>query len=220
MAKSQKYFLVVFVSLFIAGCASVPYVPPVSQPMAVPGIYHRVIPGETLWRISKMYNVDLEEIARVNRIADATRIEKGQMILIPRVEKRPACPVISDSEDFIWPIKGRVISGFGQTYSNMINKGINIAPYGDASVVASRGGKVIFYSENFGNFGRTIIIDHGDGLSSVYARNSQVFIKLGDSVAKGMTISRAGSAGRDKSTYLHFEIRKGHIPQNPNYYLP
>jgi murein DD-endopeptidase MepM/ murein hydrolase activator NlpD len=122
-------------------------------------------------------------------------------------------------EEFIWPIKGRVISAFGQTFNNMINKGINIQPYGALDVVAARSGRVIFYNDNFENFGKTIIIGHNDGLSTIYARNSEVFIRVGDKVQKGTLIAKAGSAGRDKTTYLHFEVRKGHIPQNPFFYL-
>jgi murein DD-endopeptidase MepM/ murein hydrolase activator NlpD len=64
-----------------------------------------------------------------------------------------------------------------------------------------------------------LIIDHGDGFSSVYARNSEVFIKVGENIKKGTVIAKVGSAGRDKNEYLHFQIRKGHIPQNPNFYL-
>jgi murein DD-endopeptidase MepM/ murein hydrolase activator NlpD len=102
----------------------------------------------------------------------------------------------------------------------MVNKGINIAPTGSPDVLAMRSGKVIFYADNFGSFGKTIIIDHGDGLSTVYARNQDVFIKPGEWVKKGSVIAKAGSAGRDKDIYLHFEIRRSGAPQNPYYYLP
>ena len=204
------------------GCASAPYVPPTILPpqQGVAGVYHRVEKGETLWRISKAYNVDLDEIARVNRIADTTTIEQGQLILIPKAQVRQTIPVTGGADDFMWPLRGRVMCAFGATSNNMVNKGVNIRPLSSADVVASRSGKVVFYSDNFGSFGKTIIIDHGDGLSSVYARNADVFVKAGDSVAKGTVIAKVGSAGRDKTTYLHFEIRKAHIPQNPGYYLP
>ena len=102
----------------------------------------------------------------------------------------------------------------------MLNKGINIQPYSGSDVVAARSGRVVFYADNFGGYGKTIIIEHEDGLSTVYARNQSVFTKAGESVQKGAVIAKAGSAGRDKNTYLHFEIRKGHIAQNPYYYLP
>ena len=95
-----------------------------------------------------------------------------------------------------------------------------IQPSGNLDVIASRNGRVVFLSENFGGFGKTLIVDHGDGLSTVYARNLAVFVKAGDNVQKGQLIARAGSAGRDKNVYLHFEVRKGYVSQNPYYYLP
>jgi len=200
------------------GCATVPSVaPPISA--KIPGTYHRVEKSQTLWRISKIYNVDLEELVKINHISDAASIEVGQMIFIPQQKK--ALSLINEylGEDFIWPIKGRVISTFGQTYDNMINKGMNITPNRPQDVVATRSGKVIFYSPDLKGFGKTIIIDHGDGFSTVYAGNSEVLIKTGDMIQKGTTIAKIGSS-RSRNNYLHFEIRKGHVSQNPYFYLP
>jgi murein DD-endopeptidase MepM/ murein hydrolase activator NlpD len=79
---------------------------------------------------------------------------------------------------------------------------------------------VVFYSQDFGIFGKTIILEHPEGISSVYARNSEVYVKVGDTVAKGAVLARVGSGGKDSRKYLHFEIRKGHIAKNPLFYLP
>ena len=205
---------------FLSGCATAPTVVP-PRPEGVSGVYHRVEKGQTLWMISKMYNTDLDELAKVNHISDTAKIEVGQQVLIPFRQKLCPIPDKSAVNDFIWPLKGRVIGEFGQTYSNMINKGINIQPYsGNSEIVAARGGRVVFYSSDFDVYGKTVIIDHGDGFLTVYARNSEVFVKAGDRVDKGSVIARAGFSGRDRSVYLHFQIRKGHIPQNPNFYLP
>jgi lipoprotein NlpD len=51
------------------------------------GVYHRVKPGETLWRISKAYNVDLQELAEINNITDASRISAGNVVFIPDVPR-------------------------------------------------------------------------------------------------------------------------------------
>jgi murein DD-endopeptidase MepM/ murein hydrolase activator NlpD len=204
--------------LFLNGCTTTPQVFTPTPETAIPGVYHRVQKGETLWRISKIYDIDLNEVARINHISEAANIETGQLIFIPRRQKQKYI-TLSGSEDFIWPLKGRVISYFGQTSKNMINKGLNIQPGSIEEVVAARSGKVIFYADDFKGFGKTVIIDHGDGFSTVYARNSQVFVKVGETVQKGNVISRVGSGGRDKDIYLHFEIRKGHLPQNPYFYL-
>jgi hypothetical protein len=217
----RSHIILLLVILGLSGCASAPYIAkPIAPPPGVPGIYHHVERGQTLWRISKIYDADLDEIARINRIPDTTSIEVGQYIFIPHAAKKDSSRPVYSNDDFIWPVRGRVITSFGQTFGSMVNKGMNIQPYGNTDILASREGKVVFYSDTFGSFGKTIIIDHGDGFSTVYARNAQVFVKAGEHIQKGAIIAKAGSCGRDKNTYLHFQIRKGHLPQNPYYYLP
>ncbi|MFA5118229.1 MAG: LysM peptidoglycan-binding domain-containing M23 family metallopeptidase [Candidatus Omnitrophota bacterium] len=178
--------------------------------------------SETLWKLSKTYNIDLDEIIKINKITDVTNIEIGQLIFIPArpVQERSTQPNTFASDDFIWPLQGKTVALFGDSFDNMINKGINIAPLRNQDVVASRGGKVVFCSDNFLCFGKTIIIDHTDGFSTVYARNAELLVKTGEYVKRGALIAKAGQAGRDKNIFLHFEIRKGHIPRNPYFYLP
>ncbi|MDP2941616.1 MAG: LysM peptidoglycan-binding domain-containing M23 family metallopeptidase [Candidatus Omnitrophota bacterium] len=208
----------IFVLLFLSGCATTPYIAPPTPPSpGVQGIYHRVERGQTLWSIAKAYHTELEEISSINRIQDAANIEVGQLIFIPNRQKIIQPPASYSADDFIWPLRGKIISGFGSPYENMINKGINIIPSGSSEVIASRQGKVVFRADNFGLFGKTVIIDHGDGLSSVYAGNSEVFAKAGDQVRRGAVIARIDASRGD---CLHFEIRKAHIAQNPTFYLP
>ncbi|MDD2679691.1 MAG: peptidoglycan DD-metalloendopeptidase family protein [Candidatus Omnitrophica bacterium] len=219
----SKVLIMILFGLGMAGCASTPYVQPpaIKVPVGMVGTYHRIEKGQTLWKISRIYGVDLEELAQVNNISDATAIETGRQIFIPnRFKPQPPSAKYSDSDDFIWPLTGRITGSFGQTINNMVNKGVNIQPYGSLDVVASRSGKVVFLSRDFAGLGRTLIIEHDDGLFTVYARNSEIFVKAGEIVQKGAVIARAGSGGRDRNIYLHFEIRKGHISQNPLFYLP
>ena len=208
--------------LGLAGCVSTPtYTRPAAPVLAnMPGIYHRVEAGQTLWRISRLYGIDLDEIVRVNRNLESSRIEIGQMIFVPNRQNKVRQTVNYVNDDFIWPLKGKVIASFGTNYRNFMNKGLNIQPYSNNNIVASRSGKVVFCASNFGNFGKVLIIDHGDGMRSVYARNSEVYVRIGEAVKQGSLIARVGCAGRDKGNYLHFEIRKGANPQNPSFYLP
>ena len=219
------FILVICASLF--GCVST--TPPPSSATAIPTppqntalAYHYTQKGETLWRIARQYNVGLDELIKLNHISDPAQIESGQLIFIPRLKEAQYKSSLQkdNREDFIWPLKGNVISRFGDKTESVINKGIDIqAPYGK-EVVASRSGVVSFCDEKLKNFGRTVIIDHGDGFLTVYARNSNIFVKMGDRVSQGVVIAKVGNAGKDKTTFLHFEIRKGHTPQNPYYYLP
>lgn len=215
-----KYRGIIFGLIFLnffCGCAT--YEEPGLEGLkGYPGVYHRVALGETLYRISKAYNVDLDEVVRVNRIVDIGRIELGQLILIPNRTKQVSFNQYF-GDDFIWPVRGRVIGNFGQLVNNMVNKGLNIQTVSGSDVLASRSGRVVLYHKNFLSYGETVIIDHGEGFMTVYARNSQVLVKLGNRVNRGDIIAKVGSSGRDRNSYLHFEIIKGHIPQNPYYYL-
>ena len=222
MQKLKFWFIILILDIGILnfmGCATTTYTTaPISPGM--PGSYHKVEKGQTLWRISQVYHIDLDEIISANHISDASRIEAGQLIFIPHQYQQPQKTYASSSEDFIWPMRGKIIAPFGQTFNNMANKGINIRPFKSGEVVAARSGKVIFYADDFKGFGKTLIIDHGDGLSTVYSLSSQVLVKPGDVVNKGTLIAKVGlNQANNKNTYLHFEIRKASIAQNPYFYL-
>jgi murein DD-endopeptidase MepM/ murein hydrolase activator NlpD len=219
--EAKSVILYIICLFIIAGCATVPSVVP-SKPAAEAkgGFYHRVEKGQTLWSIARTYNIALEELLNANQIQGPSRIEVGRLLLIPGKLDRTVSPIAYAEEDFKWPLKGRVIAAFGQSANNVVNKGINIQPDKNSNVAASRSGKVVFYNDDFLNLGKTVIIEHPDGFWTVYARNKEVFVKVGDLVPRSAIIGKVGQAGRDKNTYLHFEIRKGHIPQNPSFYLP
>jgi LysM repeat protein len=215
----KRYLIYLFFVLFISGCATTPYTKPsLSSAVSTPGFYHNVAKGETLWRISKMYGINLEELASVNRITDNTNIEIGQKLLIPNYSKPKEVISYTDNDEFSWPVRGRVVTSFGKTFNNMVNKGINIALNSSSDVLASRGGRVVFSHNNFAGLGKTIILDHGDGFYTVYGFNSQLLVRPGDNIKKGTPIARITYSGFG-AQYLHFEIRKGSLPQNPLFYL-
>ncbi|MFA5115248.1 MAG: peptidoglycan DD-metalloendopeptidase family protein [Candidatus Omnitrophota bacterium] len=214
-----KLYLIFLVASLAAGCGTVTPPRTMAPSMAMPGIYHRIQKGQTLWRLSKIYNVDLDELVRVNHISDATNIEVGQLIFIPHAKKARSVP-LKYSDDFIWPLKGKVIASFGENHNSMINKGLDIQAPAGSDVVASRSGKVVFYSPDVEGFGKTVVIEHAEGFSTVYTRNSRVLVKPGEEVRQGAVIAKTGAAGRDRGNYLHFEIRKGYAAVNPYFYLP
>jgi lipoprotein NlpD len=207
--------------LCASGCATVRKTAVTEKPAAAKqsiGLRHKVKRGETLWRISRIYGVDVDSIADANNIRDARQLEVGQTLVIPGGVRSMSFAGIP-GEDFSWPVKGSVISSFGQTFNDSVNKGVDILPRGDKDVTASRSGTVVFYNDDFLNFGKTLIIDHGDGFFTVYARNAGVFVKPGDVVQRGSKIAEAGARGIADKGYVHFEIRKGAVSQNPNFYL-
>ena len=221
--------------LALAGCAETPVIkqpkPPapvaIHAPVNKVGAYHRVVKGETLWRIAKDNGVDLETLVEANGLTNAGNIKVGQDILIPRKPEQPGQPVTNvtpltaySKEDFIWPVKGRIFSSFGEKRGSTPNKGVDIQARVGTVVVASRSGRVIFSEDKVRGFGKTVIIDHGDGIQTVYSHNSEILVNIGEDVRQGRPVAKVGSGGRENFPYLHFEIRKKHKPQNPYYYMP
>lgn len=215
--------------IFLSSCASAPVASPpaaplVLQPLISPseGFQHVVAKGETLWRISRRYQIDIDDIARINRIPDSTNISVGQIILIPRnkTAQPPAKTNFTskDDGDFIWPLKGRVVVFFKQKSDGVLNKGIDILADRQEEILAARSGRVVFSGRLIG-YGETVIIDHRDGLSTVYAGNTSVTVRVGEEVGQGTVVAKAGASPRKEERTLHFEIRKRHKPQNPLYYL-
>ncbi len=215
----KRFFCLLIILLVLSGCAKrTPIVPPPSK-----GIYHRVEKGQTLWRISKTYNIDIATLARVNRLPNPSMISTGQLLFVPGVaeEKKVSKTVIRPSrQGFIWPVQGKVISFYGMKSKGVISKGINILTKEGSAVKAVKDGKVSFVDEKVKGKGKVVIIDHLDGCMTLYAHNSRVLVSPGEAVKQGQVIARVGETGRADRPQLYFEIRKGRSAKNPFYYLP
>ncbi|OGW75214.1 MAG: hypothetical protein A2Z72_04015 [Omnitrophica bacterium RBG_13_46_9] len=226
----MRLLLGILLLVSLAGCATAPRKRPTGVPpdaTAAAGRYHEVKKGQTLWSISKMYDVTLEEIIRSNRLPDASKIEVGQLIFISRApgnapSKTGRAVNIKEknTEGFIWPVKGVVVSYFGSLRNLAKNKGIDIETREGSDVLASASGRVTFCSNNLKGYGKTIIIEHAGGFQTVYAHNAQNLVDVDQNVKQGAVIAKVGKTGRVEKPTLHFEIRKEHNPQNPFYFLP
>ena len=214
----------VSIAIFLTGCAARgPFVERrISRRPS--GTYYKVKRGDTLWKISKLYDVEVKELVKVNRLPSATKINVGQKLFIPSAEiKRDYANIssnIASSGMFSWPVAGKVISYFGNKKGLVTNKGIDIEAREGSSVVAADSGIVSFIDENMKGLGKTIIVDHENGFSTVYAHNSEIMVRVSEKVKRNQLIAKVGKTGRATKPYLHFQIRKGHEPQNPFYYLP
>jgi len=128
-----------------------------------------------------------------------------------------------DTIPTLWPAEGRLSSVFGYrrdpiTRGREYHEGLDIAvPYG-TSIQAAASGKVILAAQK-GGYGRTVIIDHGHGLSTLYGHASKLLVKEGQIVKKGDVIAKAGSSGRSTRPHVHFEVLLYNTPVDPLKYL-
>lgn len=120
---------------------------------------------------------------------------------------------------FVWPLPGRILSGFGNKGSGRFNDGINIAATRGEPVKAAADGTVV-YANQLRGFGWLVLIRHRDNWVTTYAHNDSVLVAKGTMVHRGETIARAGSTGVVTSPQLHFEIRRGTRAVDPMLQLP
>jgi murein DD-endopeptidase MepM/ murein hydrolase activator NlpD len=124
----------------------------------------------------------------------------------------------------IWPVDGKLESGFGGRSNPFGGGGYEFhsgqdieAPWG-ASVVAGAKGNVSFVGWQNG-YGQLVVINHGGGLTTRYGHLSHIDVAQGESVARGQFIGRVGSTGRSTGPHLHYEVRINDDPVNPLQYL-
>lgn len=229
-----------------------PYSLNVGQVLRLPNAkYHIVSKGDTLYNISKRYNVDVTSLSRSNNIQAPYGLAIGQRLVLPGSvvdggsnyasssrSYSSSSPISSTSQrsdsssagsyvpppayrksKFVWPVRGKTISSFGAIGKGRTNDGINIqAPQG-SNVKAADSGTVAYAGNELKGFGNLILIRHDDGWVTAYAHNEKILVKKGQKIAKGEKISTVGTTGGVSVPQLHFEIRRGKKPVNPQSYL-
>ena len=116
---------------------------------------------------------------------------------------------------FRWPVRGRVIAGFGSKPNGTQNDGINLAVPEGTPIKAADDGVVAYAGNELKGYGNLVLIRHTNGFVSAYAHASELMVKRGDTVKRGQVIAHAGQTGNVTSPQLHFEIRKGSTPVDP-----
>ena len=122
-----------------------------------------------------------------------------------------------------WPVSGEITSPYGYRVhpiwgTTIYHSGIDIGVDEGTPVHAADGG-VVVWSRWMGGYGYAVVIDHGNGLSTLYGHNSELAVDEGQSVAKGQVISYAGSTGNSTGPHVHFEVRVNGDPVDPMGYL-
>lgn len=136
----------------------------------------------------------------------------------PEVKPDEKTAVADDDEkvDWGWPASGKLLSTFNES-TNL--KGVGIAGKAGQAVLASAPGKVLYSGDGIRGYGKLVIIKHNKAYISVYAHNSALLVKEGQSVVKGQKIADMGSTDSDQ-VKLHFEIRRYGKPVDPLKLLP
>lgn len=123
----------------------------------------------------------------------------------------------------LWPVQGRVSGSFGERIDpfsgeGAFHRGVDIAADVGTRIIAPADG-VVRFSEIVNGYGRTVLIDHGNGISTLYGHMSGYAVTPGELVHRGDTIGYVGQSGRSTGPHLHYEVRIFNTPVNPNKYL-
>jgi lipoprotein NlpD len=193
--------------------------------------YYTIKPGDTVFRIARENGQNVADIVRWNGIGNSNLIEVGQVIrIVPPGSSvssgaaiaRPAVPIpveppvaSDESVNWSWPAQGALIAGF----SEVKNKGLDIAGKAGDTVMASADGKVVYAGTGLRGYGNLIILKHNDTFLTAYAHNRALMVKEDQVVKKGQKIAEMGSTDTDR-VKLHFEIRRQGKPVDPARYLP
>jgi murein DD-endopeptidase MepM/ murein hydrolase activator NlpD len=116
---------------------------------------------------------------------------------------------------FRWPVRGKVIAGFGRRPDGTHNDGVNLAVPKGTEIYAAETGKVAYAGNELKGYGNLVLIRHANGWVTAYAHADQLLVKPNDEVRRGQVIARAGRTGAVDQPQLHFELRQGSRPVDP-----
>ena len=216
-------------------------VPAQGQPGSKPKvIYHEVQIGETIEDIASKYGQKVTEIALLNDLAPPYYLDEFQILKIKQTKEKnltpnttePAEPLVQVEEakvekpeielqeqeihhEYITPVKGKVITKFGDKTQLGTSKGISISAKPGTKVLSTAAGKVIYadYDATFGNL--VIIKLDGKNLVTSYAHLEDIILTKGASVKQGDVVGYVGSTGKVTEPQLNFGIREGKVAKDP-----
>lgn len=186
--------------------------------------------GDTLSDIAERIDVPMTQLAAANKIASPYRLHAGQKLRFPGSDaadlepsgSAPAAPRIAkgtppplSGRGFLWPVNGKVVGGFGPIGQGQRRDGIDIAARQGAPVLAAEDGLVAYAGDGIRGYGRLILLRHAEGYITTYAHNAALLVDVGDLVERGQVIARVGATGEATRSQLHFELRQGRTPIDP-----
>lgn len=205
--------------------------------LPVSGIRHKVASGDTLATLAKRYGSDADEIASFNGLSAAGSLTSGDTVIIPGGEiaavKAPAKKAVAKATSKIKTggslgavlgtgnTSNAVSGGFANPApAGRVSQGIHgwngvdlAAPQGSAINAAAAGTVIISRVGGWnGGYGNYIVIDHGNGVQTLYSHNSTNTVSIGDTVVRGQNIGTIGNTGQSTGYHVHFEVRGAKNP--------
>lgn len=201
--------------------------------LPVTGVAYTVKSGDTLEGVAKKLSAESQPILDFpfNDIPDDMSLKIGQLLIVPDgappeakvlpkpklqpqyLAQGPQSPAFAapGGGQFVWPAGGSLTQ-----YFSWYHPGIDIADRNAPGVVAADGGRIIVAGWPDGaGYGNKVVIDHGNGYTSLYAHLSNIYVSPGETISRGQLIGQMGSTGRSTGTHLHLEIRYKGIALNP-----
>lgn len=155
--------------------------------------------------------VDL--VARLRATQQAKLAAVAAVLTAPPPPLPPPPPPVEDPHSFVWPGQGPITSSFGRRWGRA-HTGVDIdAPTGSA-VVAAQAGTVTLAGWKNG-YGNTVVVDHGHGISTLYAHLSRVGVAVGQHVDQRQYVGAVGATGNVTAAHLHYEVIVGGVPRDP-----
>jgi murein DD-endopeptidase MepM/ murein hydrolase activator NlpD len=174
-------------------------------------------PGAVAAPATKMAAVTTEPPKEKARLAQATTTPEAAVAAtetpVKTAEATGALPT------FRWPVRGRVVTGYGAKTNGKSNDGINVAVPEGTPVKAAEDGVVAYSGNELKGYGNLILVRHSNGYVTAYAHASELLVKRGETIKRGQIIAKSGQSGEVGSPQLHFEIRKGSSPVDPLQFL-
>jgi murein DD-endopeptidase MepM/ murein hydrolase activator NlpD len=123
----------------------------------------------------------------------------------------------------LWPVQGRITGSFGErtdpfSGEGAFHRGVDISSDIGTRIIAPADGVVLF-ADVMNGYGRTVMVDHGNGISTLYGHMSAFGVSQGQQVHRGETLGYVGQSGRSTGPHLHYEVRIFNTPVNPHKYL-
>jgi len=156
---------------------------------------------------------NLVQINELNKQTSA-QLSESEMKLADYIQSLPT----------LWPVSGNITSGYGERYdpynnAKRFHDAIDIASDYGVSIKAAGKGRVVFVGWKDDVYGRTVILDHGYGITTMYSHASKTLVKYGQNVSRGTIIARVGNTGRSTGSHLHFNVKLNGSSVNPLDYL-